>query len=126
MTSDFSSLGNPIDDRIQAAKAELGQVIAQARRELARFRRENQPTDQELQALQDAALRGELGGDMRELARRVDSGQDTWAAIFSGDSPRAGLLRGHLARMVAENRAAIDTAIEEDPEFDPFPPNEVL
>ncbi|MGH3928931.1 MAG: hypothetical protein ACRDTF_03025 [Pseudonocardiaceae bacterium] len=122
MTSGFFDL----DDRIQAAKAELGQAIEQARRDLARFRRENQPTDEERQALQDVALRGELGDDMRELARRVARGQDTWEAIFSGGSPSAGLLRGHLDRMTAQNRAAISTAIEEDPDFDPFPPDETL
>ncbi len=122
MTSGFSDL----EDQIQAAKAELDQAIAQARQDLARFRRENQPTDEERQALQDASLRGELGNDMRELARRVDRGEDTWEAIFSGDSPSAGLLRGHLDRMAAENRTAIGTAIEEDPDFDPFPPDEAL
>lgn len=122
MTSGFSDL----EIRIQAAKAELGQAIEQAQRDLARFRRENQPTAEERQALQNAALRGELGEDMRELARRVDRGQDTWEEIFSGDSPSAGLLRSHLDRMAAENRAAIRTAIEEDPDFDPFPPDEAL
>lgn len=122
MTSDFSGF----EDQISAARAELGQVIAQARQDLARFRRENQPPDEERRALQDAALRGELGGDMRELARRVGSGQDTWEAIFSGDSPRAGLLRSHLDRMVADNRATICTAIKEDPDFDPFPSDEAL
>jgi len=122
MTSGFSNL----EVQIQAAKAELGQAIEQAQRDLARFRRENQPTNEERQAMQDAALRGELGDDMRELARRVDRGQDTWEAIFSGDSPNARLLRGHLDRMATQNRAAISTAIEEDPDFDPFPPDEAL
>jgi hypothetical protein len=122
MTSDLSDL----EDQISAARAELGQAIAQARQDLARFRRENQPTDEERQALQDTSLRGELGDDMRELARRVGSGQDTWEAIFSGDSPSAGLLRGHLDRMAAKNRAVIGTVIEEDPDFDPFPPDDAL
>ncbi len=122
MTSDLSELG----DQISVARAELGQAITQARQNLARFRRENQPTDEERQALQDASLRGELGDDMRELSRRVGSGQDTWEEIFSGDSPSTGLLRGHLDRMTAENRAAISTAIEEDPDFDPFPPDDAL
>lgn len=122
MTSGFSNL----EVRIQAAKAELGEVIDQAQRDLARFQRENQPTAEERQALQDAALRGELGDDMRELARRVDRGQDTWEAIFSGDSPNARLLRGHLDRMATENRTAIRTAIEDDPDFDPFPPADAL
>lgn len=122
MTSDFSSL----DDQLQAAKAELGQTIAGAQRDLARFQRENQPTTEERRALQEAALRGELGDDMRELARRVSRGEDTWEGIFSGDSPAAGLLRNHLGRMATEQRAAIITAIEQDESFDPFPPDEAL
>ncbi|HEY2766307.1 MAG TPA: hypothetical protein VGJ13_20200 [Pseudonocardiaceae bacterium] len=122
MTSDFTDL----DARIQAAKADLGEVIAQTERELIRFRRDNQPTAEDLRALQDAARRGDLGDDMRELANRIDRRQDSWAAVFSGDSPNAGLLRGHLDRMIAENREAIETAIEEDPDFDPFPPDQAL
>jgi hypothetical protein len=126
MTNSFPGMPAELDDQMRAATAELDRVIAQARHDLDRFERENRPTAQERQALQDAALRGELGDDMRELARRVDRGQDTWDAIFSGDSPNAGLLRGHLDRMAAENRAAIRTAIEDDPDFDPFPPQASL
>ncbi|MET0135175.1 MAG: hypothetical protein ABW215_16470 [Kibdelosporangium sp.] len=111
-----------LEDQLQAAKAELGEAIAQAQDDLARFRRENKPTAEERQALQDAAARGELGDDMRELARRVSTGRDSWEAIFAGDSPASGLLRGHLDRMAEENREAIGTAIEQDPDFDPFPP----
>jgi hypothetical protein len=112
------------EDRILAARAELDQVIARVQEDLYRFQRQNEPTREELQALQDAALRGELGEDMRELARHVDSGRDTWASIFSGNSPHSDLLRAHLDRMVAENREAITTAIAQDPTFDPFPPDQ--
>lgn len=122
MNSDFTAL----DARIRAAEAGLGEAIAQAQRELVRFRRDNQPTPEELQGLQDAALRGDLGDDMRELANHIDRGQDSWAAVFSGDSPNTGLLRGHFDRMIAEHREAIETAIEEDPDFDPFPPEQAL
>jgi hypothetical protein len=122
MTSDFSDF----DGQIQAAKAELSEVITQAQEDLARFRRENKPTDEERQALQDAALRGELGEEMRELARRVSTGRDTWEAVFSGDSPSSALLQGHLDRMAEQNRTVISTAIEQDPDFDPFPPDDAL
>ncbi|MGO1057261.1 hypothetical protein [Crossiella sp. CA198] len=105
----------------RAAIDELDSTIGQAQEELYRFERENQPTREELAALQQAALRGELGDDMRSIARRVDDGQDTWQSVFNGTSPAAGLLRGHIDRMVAANREAIGEAIEEDPDFDPRP-----
>lgn len=122
MTSDFSSL----EDQLREATAELDQVVARARADLARFERDNRPTPAELRDLQEAAERGDLGFDMQELARRVDEGQDTWPAIFSGDSPNSILLQGLLTRMIEENREATRAAIEEDDDFDPFPPAEEL
>jgi hypothetical protein len=118
MTQDFSYL----DERIAAAKAELGQVMEQASRDLVRFKRDNQPTEQERQAMQEAALRGDLGNDMRELARKIDQGEDNWDAVFEGRSPNMELLRGHVSRMAEENREAIRVAIEEDEDFDPSVP----
>ncbi|MGX7825681.1 hypothetical protein ACTG9Q_11370 [Actinokineospora sp. 24-640] len=115
-----------MEGRLRAAMADLDQVISRAQDDLYRFQRKNQPTREELQALQDAARRGELGGDMRELARRVERGQDSWQAIFSGASPHADLLRGHVERMVEENREAIRTALQENEEFDPLAPSEGL
>ena len=111
-----------IEERMRAAKAALGEAMEEAVRELARFERENRPTEQERQALQEAALRGELGDDMRTLARRVDAGEDSWDAIFAGESPNTELLRGHLDRMIEANREAIARAFEEDDEFDPGEP----
>lgn len=110
MTRDYSAL----EERIRAARAELDTVLAQAERELSRFKRENQPTDEEREQLQEAALRGELGDDMRQLAERIDRGEDTWAAVFAGESPNTGLLRGHVDRMIAETRDAIAEALEDD------------
>lgn len=108
------------EDRIRAAKAELDGVIERAQQDLYRFQRRNEPTPEALRALQEAAARGDLGEDMRELARRIESGRDSWQAVFAGDSPNAALLRGHLERMAEENREAIATAVEEDESFDPF------
>jgi ABC-type transporter Mla subunit MlaD len=122
VTSDFAAL----EDEFRAATAELDSVIAQARVDLARFERDNQPTAAELRELQEVAESGDLGFDMQELARRVDDGTDSWPAIFSGESPNSVLLQGHLARMIEENREAARVAIEEDDEFDPFPPPEDL
>ena len=44
---------------------------------------------------------------MRELARLVEQGEDSWDAIFSGDSPNTDLLHAHLERMMAEHRDAV-------------------
>jgi len=115
---DFSAL----ERQLRLAKAELNAAMEQAVRDLSRYRRDNEPTEQERRALQEAALRGDLGDDMRELARKVDRGQDNWDAIFSGESPNAELLRGHLDRMLTAHRGAIIQAIEEDEDFDPYPP----
>lgn len=108
-----------IEAQMREAKAALNDAMEQAVREMARFERDNKPTEEERRALQQAALRGDLGDDMRTLARRVDSGQDNWDAVFSGQSPNAELLRGHLDRMISANREAIVQAIEDDEEFDP-------
>jgi hypothetical protein len=122
VTSDFAAL----EDEFRAATAELDSVNAQARVDLARFEQDNQPTAAELRELQEAAESGDLGFDMQELARRVDAGEDSWPAIFSGESPNSVLLQGHLTRMIEENGEAARIAIEEDDDFDPFPPAEEL
>jgi hypothetical protein len=111
-----------IEAQMHAATMELRAVMEQAARDLARFERENKPTAQEQRALQEAALRGDLGDDMRRLARLVENGEDSWDAVFRGESPNKELLRGHLDRMIEQNRDAIAQAFEEDDEFDPYPP----
>ncbi|MEN3612256.1 hypothetical protein [Plantactinospora sp. ZYX-F-223] len=111
-----------IEQRMRAATAELREAMESALQEMLRFQRENRPTEEERRALQEAALRGDLGDDMRTLARLVEAGEEDWDRIYSGESPNAGLLRGHLDRMVAEHRDDIVRAIEEDEEFDPMDP----
>jgi hypothetical protein len=122
MTSDFSG----VEAQMVAAREELDHVIGRAQVDLERFRRDAMPTREDIRALQEAALRGELGDDMRELARRIETGRDNWSSVFAGESPNLALLQGHLDRMAEENREAILTAIEDDPDFDPFPPVESL
>ncbi|MBP2471742.1 hypothetical protein JOF53_000614 [Crossiella equi] len=111
---------------LREAIAELDQTITTAQDRLYEFERDNQPTREELAALQREALRGELGPDMQRIARQVEDGRDTWQSVFTGTSPLTALLRGHLDRMAQENREAIGQAIEEDEDFDPFPPQERL
>lgn len=114
MTNPFAEF----TERIQAGRAELDGILAQAERDLSWFKRENKPTEEERQQLHEAALRGELGDDMRELAEKVERGEDTRDAVFAGESPNAELLRGHLERMISENQEAVAEALEEDDEFD--------
>ncbi|HCT77119.1 MAG TPA: hypothetical protein DGT23_11115 [Micromonosporaceae bacterium] len=115
-----------LDERLHAARAELNDALEQASRELSRFKRENQPTEEERRQLQQAALRGDLGEEMQQLARKVENREDTWDAVFSGKSPNAHLLQGHLTRMLEANREAIIQAIEDDPDMDPsVPPDEL-
>jgi hypothetical protein len=116
-TPDFEYL----DRRMRAAKAELDEYLEKASRDLLTYKRENQPTPEEQRALQQAALRGELGDDMRDLARYIERGEDTWDDVFSGRSPNKELLRGHLDRQIEANREAIARAFEEE-EFDPSQP----
>jgi capsule polysaccharide export protein KpsE/RkpR len=118
MTQDFSFL----NQRLNAAKAQLDQALEKASQDLIRFKRNNQPTAQEQQAMQQAALRGELGDDMRELARKIERGEDNWNAVFEGRSPNVDLLQGHLNRMAQQHREAIRESIEEDENFDPTNP----
>ncbi|GAA3754423.1 hypothetical protein GCM10022225_44010 [Plantactinospora mayteni] len=111
-----------IEQRMRAATAALNEAMESALQEMLRFQRANRPTEEEHRAFQEAALRGDLGDDMRTLARLVEAGEDDWDRIYSGESPNAGLLRGHLDRMVEEHRDEIVRAIEEDDDFDPTNP----
>ena len=70
-------------------------------------------TDGEKQALEEQAESGELGDDMKTLVEKIRGGEDTWEQVFSGQSPNAPLLQGHLTRMVDEHQEDIALAFEE-------------
>lgn len=118
MTADFSHL----EAQLRAARSELDGAVEGAWRDVARFRRDYAPTAQEYRDLQDAAARGTLGDDMQELARRIERGDDTWDAVFSGESPNSELLGSTIDRTIAANREAIIQAFE-DEGFDPSRPD---
>ena len=86
-----------MNEAIDAARRELRDVLRTARAALTRTR--VGASDDELAALQRQALSGELGPDMRRLARRVAEGGATWAAVFDGTSADADLTRAHATRM---------------------------
>ena len=70
-------------------------------------------TDEEKEALEEQAESGELGEDMKTLVSKIKDGEDTWEQVFSGESPYASLLQGHLTRMVEEHQDDLALAFEE-------------
>ena len=62
---------------------------------------------------EEQAESGELGEDMATLVAKIRDGEDTWEQVFSGESPHAALLQGHLTRMFEEHKDDIALAFEE-------------
>jgi hypothetical protein len=104
---------------IDAAWRELQATISGARSALDRVRAEPTTTPEERRELQRVALSGELGPQMQQLARHVESGETSWAEVFEGISPYTDLLRGHLDRMIALHGESVRQQVEADPFFDP-------
>lgn len=112
----------PVDDPWAQFRRELDV----ARAELERARSRPVLDDDQRDRLHQDALRGDLGPNMQELAERIESGRDSWDNVFAGESPHLELFYPHLNTMAAQNREVIRVAVEEDPDFDPFPPPENL
>jgi uncharacterized protein HemY len=70
-------------------------------------------TDEEKQALEEQAESGELGEDMATLVAKIKAGEDSWEQVFSGESPHATLLQGHLTRIFEEHKDDLALAFEE-------------
>ena len=70
-------------------------------------------TDEEQKALEEQAESGELGEDMATLVEKIKGGEDSWEQVFSGESPHASLLQGHLTRMFEEHQEDLALAFEE-------------
>lgn len=118
--------GGPTPADLAAAKAELQATMAAAREALDRRRAVPVHTPSEREELHRDALTGSLGPQMQELARRIETGEDSWGEVFEGTSPAAGLLSGHLDRMALEHGEEIRTALEDDEDFDPLAPDPEL
>ena len=108
----------------ERAWQELRATLDRARANLDRVRAVPTTTPEERRELQRVAASGELGPEMRELARHVQAGRTTWADVFEGTSPYTDLLRPHLDRMVALHGESVRRQIEADPEFDPMAPHD--
>ena len=98
---------------ISEAREDLSTSLADLQQTVEAMNARPLLTPEEKEALEEQAASGELGDDMKTLVEKIRGGEDTWEQVFSGDSPNAGLLRGHLDRMVEEHQEDIALAFEE-------------
>lgn len=105
--------------RLDEARAELRSTMADARAALHIARVRLAPTREELDQLQEDALSGRLGPEMRTLAGHVADGDTSWESVFDGTSPYKDLLRRHLTEMGERYTEPVRRQLEHDPDFDP-------
>ena len=98
---------------IAAAREELGASLADLRATVEQMNARPLLTDEEREALEEQAASGELGEDMKALVEKIQGGEDSWELVFSGESPNATLLQGHLTRLVDEHQDDLAIAFEE-------------
>ncbi len=98
---------------IAGAREDLTDSLADLRATLDQLNARPLLTDEERAALEEQAESGDLGEDMRTLVATIKEGEDTWEQVFSGESPHASLLRGHLTRMFEEHQEDIALAFED-------------
>ncbi|WP_194814251.1 hypothetical protein [Nocardia sp. XZ_19_385] len=94
-------------DSVSGALSQLRTHLSELTGKVAAYKQENELSAAELQQLSESASSGELGADMQAAANLVASGQDTWQAMFAGDSSNAGLIVSNFDRSVSENSAAV-------------------
>lgn len=100
-------------DAISAAREDLTASLADLRATVDQMNARPLLSDEEKEALEEQAASGELGDDMVTLVEKIRGGEDTWEAVFSGESPNGALLQGHLTKMVEEHQDDLALAFEE-------------
>ncbi len=98
---------------ISAAREDLTTSLADLQATVDAMNARPLLTDEEREALEEQASSGDLGEDMLTLVEKIKGGEDTWEQVFSGDSPHATLLQGHLTKMVEEHKEDIALAFED-------------
>lgn len=98
---------------ISAAREDLTASLADLRATVDQMNARPLLSDEEKEALEEQAASGELGDDMVTLVEKIRGGEDTWEAVFSGESPNGALLQGHLTKMVEEHQDDLALAFEE-------------
>jgi|GEM_PF-6800921 len=107
-----------LDERLAAAQTAFQQALADTRRHVARVAATPVHTAEQRARLEDDALAGRLGQEMRELAERVAARETTWGEVFDGTSPHAGLLVPHVSRMQELYADQWRAVVRADPDFD--------
>lgn len=70
-------------------------------------------SDEERKALEEQAESGRLGEGMKELVTKIKAGEDSWEAVFAGESPNGTLLQSHLTKLVEDNIEDLQLAFED-------------
>lgn len=105
----------PFENILQSLK-EMQETV---QKEIEKDREDNQKAEEQHA---EAARRGELGEDWREIQERIDRGDTTLSAIFSGkDSSKAAMtLRQRAQRNITEAMQQTLQDAEDNDEEDPF------
>ena len=98
---------------IAAAREDLTTGLADLKETVDAMNARPLLTPEEREALEAQGESGELGEDMKSLVEKIKGGEDTWEQVFSGDSPNATLLQGHLTKMFEEHKEDLALAFEE-------------
>ena len=98
---------------ISEAREELTTSLVDLRETVEAMNARPLLTPEEKEALEAQAASGELGEDMKTLVEKIQGGEDTWEQVFSGESPNATLLQGHLTCLVEEHQDDLAIAFEE-------------
>lgn len=98
---------------LATARAEFDVAQADLQSHLETMRAQPLLTDEERTALEELAEKGELDDDMTSLVEKVKGGEDSWEAVFSGESPHGALLQTTLSRLVDEHGLEIAEAWED-------------
>lgn len=110
--------GQPLSEaallaQFEAAAAELKVFQTDLQETLDEMNSRPLLSDEEREALEKQAESGELGPQMKELVGRIKDGEDSWEAVFAGESPNAALFQGHLTALVEEHKDDLAVAFED-------------
>ncbi|CAA9370181.1 MAG: hypothetical protein AVDCRST_MAG32-653 [uncultured Nocardioides sp.] len=97
----------------EAARAELAASHVELQEAIDDLNSRPLLTDEEREKLEEQAESGALGEDMRTLVGKIRDGEDTWEAVFAGESPNGALLQGHLTTQLEEHLEDIQLAWED-------------
>ncbi|WP_426245741.1 hypothetical protein [Nocardioides sp. LHG3406-4] len=95
------------------ARSEFNVAQADLRSHLDKMRARPLLSDDERKALEELAEKGRLDDDMTALVKKVKDGEDTWEAVFSGESPHGQLLHENLSQLIAAHGLEIAEAWED-------------